>query len=475
MLSSTTVITTLLHILRVKVVALLLGPSGVAIIAQLNQFLLTAANLASFGSAPGVIRFAAKYASSNQKETLQTFIFTLFASIAIGTGVFLAFGIPLKSYLSYLLLKDTAYSYLVLFAILGVPATAFFINIRSMINGFLEISTYARLTILSVALNLLIIGPMIYFFHLFGAGLHIFIMSFFSLGIAFYELRRIQKARKISVKRGKYDRTMLMELLKYGATSLISTVAIDSALMGVRVLIIHQLSETEAGIFQAAFVISAQVITVIISSMGSYAYPRISELNSTEEAIRESNHAIRLALFTVTPLVIFVYSLRDEFIILFYSQEFLLAANIIAWQLIGNFIRAISSSIGVLLLPFRHLKAFWLVETGQSMIFFFAAFALLPRFGLEACTIAYALAYTFHFVALYTYLKWKMAFRIERKNLKLLLLSGVLIFSFLIILKVDFLKSWYWIIPTLVLWAAISIEKEERHAIITLIQQRLKH
>lgn len=469
-ISSSTVVVTLLNLVRVKIVAVLLGPAGLAILAQLNQFVMTAGNLASFGMAPGTVRFTSTYAASSP-ERLAAFLRTMLVGVGGGAILLLGLSLVLHRPLAQWLLQDNAYAPLLIFAILAIPAQAFFVNLRAAINGFLEISTYARVGILAALANVLFLVPLVYFYQLPGAAVHVLLLACISFAVALFEFLRIRRKRGLSGQRSRFIWSELVELLKYGGTSLAAGATVDVAMLGVRALLIRDLSEIDAGLFQAAFVLSAQAITIVIDGICTYAYPRISELKGVDEAVAESNAAIRLALLIVTPLIVAVYLFRDQLFLLLYSEAFLLASTIIAWQLLGNFIKAVSSTMGVLLLPYRKLRAFLVVESGYGVIFFFAVLLLLPHAGLQAATIGYALGYLFHLVAIFWYVRRHLGFRLQRRNLRLLLQSAALVLLVLFVLPAATVSQWLLVALLCGLWLVFSLEKGEWRALLAFVQK----
>ena len=104
-----TLIRMLAGMLSVKVVAVIIGPSGIALLGQLNSFCTIVLGLANGGISSGITKYVAEYKEdSNHVKALlsNAFIVTMVCSLI--TGLFLVAGCQ---YLSQLLFLADNYSY----------------------------------------------------------------------------------------------------------------------------------------------------------------------------------------------------------------------------------------------------------------------------------------------------------------------------------------------------------------------------
>ena len=146
---SLTAISTLVKMLAgfisIKVVAVIVGPSGIALLGQLSNFSIIIMTLASGGINNGVTKYIAE--NKNYPRKIQLFLST---ALQITLVLSLVSGICLiifSSLLSDLILTETKYSYV--FILFGVTLILYALNklLMSIINGYKEFNKFVNISI----------------------------------------------------------------------------------------------------------------------------------------------------------------------------------------------------------------------------------------------------------------------------------------------------------------------------------------
>ena len=140
-------------LISVKVVASIIGPSGVALVGQLNNFATIAMSLASGGINNGITKYVAEYKEDKEriKDCLSTALqITAVCSLLVGT-----FLILFNSYLSKVILLSPDYNYV--FIIFGFTILLYALNLMliSILNGFKEFKRYVRINIANSVIGLI--------------------------------------------------------------------------------------------------------------------------------------------------------------------------------------------------------------------------------------------------------------------------------------------------------------------------------
>jgi PST family polysaccharide transporter len=147
--------------ISVKVVAVIIGPSGVALVGQLGNFSSIIMAVATGGIATGVTKYIAEY--KDDTEVIRGYIGTavkiaLFFSLLC--GLFLIMGARI---LSSKILLDSKYSFV--FIVFGVTLIFYVANtlILAVINGYKQFNLYVKASIVSsivgLILSLLLVIP----------------------------------------------------------------------------------------------------------------------------------------------------------------------------------------------------------------------------------------------------------------------------------------------------------------------------
>lgn len=425
---TSSVLNTVISFVKTKAMALLLGTEGVGFIGQLNSFYLLLSNVTSLGNNVGVTRFVADFAAQGEREKIDRLIHSVRLVIGFFVLCCVILGVLFSRTLSAWILKDEKYFLVIIIVLIGLPFTVLYHFYRSLFTGLLEIRTYVLTGVLTALAGLLLLLPLVYLFQLNGAVWHIALFAVAGLVIAHVFYRKIRSRRLAGLSTTPaFDRAMVSSILQFGAASLIAATSLYSANLIVRKVILDHLGWAQAGIYAAMLQMSNQCIQLVLESINTYCYPRLSGLRNAGEVVHELNEILRLTLSLVTPLIVAFVLFKDLIIVVFLSREFLLASSLIGMQLLGDAFKAVGWSIGVSLLPMKKLKAFALIDVLWSALFVSLSLLLAPRWGLKGILVAYLAAYAFHVGVNYVYAARTLGYRLWPANQLLMLLSVLLI------------------------------------------------
>lgn len=159
-----------------KIIASYVGPAGIALIGQFQNFLVLVTTIGNGAINSGVTKYVAEYNESDDKRRNDVinagFIITIIFSIIVGGIIF--FGGP---YFSTWILKSEEYEKI--FMLLGI--TLIFINLNtvflSIINGLKKIKLFIFINISSSLLSLIITSLLTICYGLYGALLSMIIVQ----------------------------------------------------------------------------------------------------------------------------------------------------------------------------------------------------------------------------------------------------------------------------------------------------------
>ena len=453
--------------------ALLLGAAGVGFVGQLNSFFLLLANFTSLGNNVGVTRLAAAFQVQGEKDRISRLLFTVSRSIIAFVVLCVLLGMLFSHTLSKWVLSDEKYFLFIVITLIGLPFTVSYNLFRSFFTGLLEIRTYVISGVMSALVGLILLLPLIYFFNLAGAVWHIAVMAMASLLIAHCFLNKLKKRHQINTKAGeRFDRAMLGEILKFGAASLTATTSLYAANLMVRMIILNHLGFAQAGIYAAMLQLSNQCVMLVLDSINTYCYPRLSGLQAQRDIIYELNEIMRLTLTLVTPIIVLFVLCKEAIIVILLSHEFMPVCSLIGLQLLGDALKAVGWSIGVSLLPLKKLKAFAAIDVGWSILFISLSALLVPAKGLTGALIAYLTAFVFHVVVNYFYVRKTIGYTLWPSN-KILL--GLSLFF---IVYMTTLFRWHplhgpLLLALAALWIWKAVKPNEVSALLRLIKEKL--
>jgi O-antigen/teichoic acid export membrane protein len=422
-----TAITLLVSVARTKVVAVVLGVSGVGLIGQINTALQFAASLVAVGFATATVRRIAVGASGDEDS----------ASSLLATAylVILVFAAPLIAVL--LIGPDGATSRILgeqspplarIALAVAVPLVAI-TNIESaIVRGLKNVRVLTIATSAAAVLGLGLLAPLVLLFGLNGALVHIALFALLTYALSYVARRRAawQAGFHITLASLPTWRSFQV-LLSYGSANAVAGVLNTATLLLVRSYLIETLGLEANGIYQVLLGIPSQTLIVVLNTLSAYAFPVVSGMRERADVNGALNMALRFTLLSSTPIILGLVLFAAPLIRLLYSSEFLPASVFLPLQVLGDFFKMVAWAVGLSLLGRGHLVAFTLLDTVWNVVFAVGVLFLVPRVGLLGAAASYAVAYAIHATATYTYQYRREQFRLHSRNLRLLAASAVLL------------------------------------------------
>lgn len=350
--------------LSMKIVAVIIGPAGIAMLGQLTNFSTIAMNFASAGINNGVTKYIAEF--REDKKIVSVFLSTAFRltlCCALGVGVLM---IVFGNTLSRLIMLSTEYSYV--FLCFGCTVIFYALNnlLISVVNGFKQFRLFTYINIANSVVGLLFSVLFVLIWGLKGALISVVTFQSVVLIVTLYLLRK-QLWFKWSNFRLGIKKDVLYKYLKYTVASLVFIALTPSVQLFLRRYVIAEISEVEAGIWEGMNRISAMYMMIINTSLAVYYIPRLSELKTSRELRTEILKAYKFIIPLMLVIFSGIYIFRRFVVYLLFTSEFYPMESLFSWQLSLDFINTCSFILSYLLIA----KALTLEYTLTSIIFSF--------------------------------------------------------------------------------------------------------
>jgi PST family polysaccharide transporter len=398
--SVSTLIKMITAFISVKVVAVIIGPSGIALVGQLNNFSAIIMAIATGGIASGVTKYIAQY--KEHIETAKGYVstavkFTFFFSVIC--GMFLVLGAP---FLSLKILRDKKHAFV--FIVFGVTLTFYTFNILllAIINGYKQFNLYIKISIVSsffgLILSLLLVIP----FGVNGALLNAVTSQSFVFIIT---LILVKKANIACLSKdflwNKFDRNKAIQYLHFALMGLVSAFTIPVSQLIIRGYLINFFSLQEAGWWEGLNRLSGMYLMIITSSFGVYYLPKLSELTTGSNIKKEIKTAYKIIIPCLLTGLSCIYFGRFLIIRVLFSEEFYGMAGLFLWQLVGDFLKISSWLIAYLMHAKAMVKIYIVTEIAISVLYSVSSIVFSKFFGLQGIVIAYAINYLIYFIIMY--------------------------------------------------------------------------
>ncbi len=384
-----------------KFLSFYVGPSGLAIVGQMQDFVTLITTLANGGTGQGLVKYTSEYKTIDQKKK----IFSTSVLISLVCSFFMMLLLILfNDSFSVLVLKS--HDYANVFTVFGVTLFLFGINVvlLSILNGQKEIKKFVLVNIANSIFSLIITSVLVVNYNLIGAlyslvvnqSLVFFVTLFFVINTKWF---------KFSYFFNGVDKNSFKKLIKFSLMTLVSALMVPFSLLVIRNYIGSNLSWDSAGYWQGIWYISSVYLMIITSSLSIYYLPKLSELTDKNELIKEIISGYKIIMPIVCILAISIFLFREQIILIAFSDKFMPMKDLFAWQLIGDVIKMASWLLSYLLIAKAMTKYFIATEIIFSLTFMSFSILFIDLFGLVGITYAFTLNYIIYFITVFVIVK----------------------------------------------------------------------
>jgi PST family polysaccharide transporter len=236
-------------------------------------------------------------------------------------------------------------------------------------------------------------------------------------------------------------RNQWLSMIRLGFPFMAATVMALMTQLAVRSIVLRELGIDDAGFFQAAWAISVTYIGVVLAAMGTDYYPRLTaKINDHATAKKLANEQTEVAVLLAGPMLLAMIILAPWVIRLLYASEFEPSAAVLRWQVIGDVLKVASWPMGFILLAKGRGPIYFICEFSWNASYLFFVIIGVPLLGLMATGVGFAFAYGIYFVVLLRATHKIADFRPTTRNL--LHMLAVLIACVLILLLANSAQQW---------------------------------
>jgi O-antigen/teichoic acid export membrane protein len=379
-----------------KVVAVYTGPTGMAMLGQVQSVVNSFNGIINSPVSNGVVRYTAEYSergynscSSWWKASLHWVL--LLACILIPVGLFFA------PELSDWIFRDPDYNWIIYIVLASLPFTAIGTLITSIINGQQLYKQYVALGMISAVLSGLLMIILIIYYNLRGALMAAALQSALIGGILLV-LSLKQPWLRFKYWYGRANKEAYKEIGGYILMASATALALPISLVLLRNILISKVGWELAGQWQAVWKISEVYLGVCTMALSAYYLPRLSTISGLEATRREIKNTAKIILPLVSLMAICVYFLRDVAISILFTEEFRQARNLFAIQLVGDVIKIASWLYAFPMLARNATKWFISTELFFSATFVILSYFFINQFGVQGANVGYLVNYILYLI-----------------------------------------------------------------------------
>ncbi len=393
-----TIIKVIAGFVSIKVVAVYVGPSGLALIGQMQNFISMMSSVASAGVNSGVVKYTAEH---YEDEQIKQKIWSSALKISLVLIIPIAIGIIfLADFISMQLLNTAEYSSI--FIVFAITVIFFVLNglLTSILNGQKEIKKLTILNIVGSLFGLAVTILLVTQYELYGA----LIAGIVSQSIVFFiTLAFVLKSSwfKLSMFLGSMDKEYRNKLLKYSLMTITYIITSSLSQIYIRHYLGANIGWDEAGYWQAIWRISETYLMLITTTLTIYYLPKLSSIQDKVELRKELLYGYKIIMPIVIVMALGIYIFRDFIISILFSEAFSPMAQLFFYQLIGDVIKIAAWLLGFIMVAkaMTRLSIFSEIFFACSFVGFVVLFVNI--YGLIGVTIAFMVNYLIYMIFLY--------------------------------------------------------------------------
>lgn len=370
LIGAASVISVLFGLVRTKLAAVLLGPSGIGLIGLLQSIVASASTIYGCGTTNSGTRQVAQALQSPQKlATLRAALFfgTLFLAALGGVSIWL-----FRDLISLQILGNADYSAEFSWLAVAVALTIGTGSQTAVIRGMQRPRDVALIMIIGAAIGAALgVG----FLLAFGAnGIFLFVAAgpLASFIVGHWYVAKLPKPA-----RHGHPMAVVHEwgtVFRLGLVLMVAGVGVVLGHLWLRTEVARGFGPVNLGYFQAVWMISATYLGFVLTALGNEYFPRVAaNIHNQSTLVQMINHQTEIVLLIGVPILLATYLFSSVMLYLLFSSDFIPAKDLLRLFVIGDLIKLIA-------FPLRYV----VMSSGKGWVFVVSE--LLP-IGLIIATV----------------------------------------------------------------------------------------
>lgn len=377
---SQAVLKLLFSVVSLKIVAYYAGPSGMAIIGQLQSFLQIASAGASSVTSAGVVKLIAE--GKCHKDNVASVSFVL---LICYSAVMLFFFLGLSVFIS-----EYFFGGKWVFAISLLPIAAFFLGVGNLVvscyNGCQDYKKHFSYSVISAFFVAIITSAISFFYGSEGAVYSVvaapvlagvvMIVAFGGVGFSRFDFCF------------KRDLILAKSLVHFSSMAIGSAVVVYGGQIYLRDFISENVSVDSAGIWYSATRISDIYMGVASVLFSTILLPRYSS-RSDESLSEEVGKMFFLSVFFAVALIIFINYTSFFLVSVIYGEVFVGASNIIGLYVLGDALKVVSWVFLYVLIARKKVLFYLFYEVFSASCYVVFSVIACDRYGFSYTPLGY--------------------------------------------------------------------------------------
>jgi len=402
----------LLSALATKIIAAVGGPEALATLSTLQQLRQAAVVAATGNGQTAVVRGASAFRGAERSGYVRTAACLFAAATALIGGCMISWPQPLAALAGF----EPGATRLIPWLAIPVALTSLLVFASALLNALGAIARIAILSVIGSAAMVVGAWPAA---HAFAAGersalVGLLIFSALASGgaalVALFRFRAQVEAWFCGPGQWWSGRAA-RSFFTMSAALLASGLAASGTLLAVRRHIILTQGLSITGQFDAAWGLSMNQVTLVLSSLQTYYLPAVAKSRSPAERDGHISSVLAIAALAAAGAIAGIAVLKPWLLRMLYSVAFEPAAAYLRWTLLGDYLKVTSWILSIPVLAAGDMKMFLAVDLAAYGVFAAVAIGFAPALtAASSAAIGFVAMYAAHLTLCAIYLRRKLRF-----------------------------------------------------------------
>ena len=425
----------LVGVIRSKVIAVLLGPSGVGILGLYQSAIVLVQSLTSMGLATSAVRDVSEANSIGDIHGISKIVKVLMRLIWITGIIGLLSVIVFSPILSRTTFGNDDYVIPFIFLSVILLFDQLCAGQKVVLQGMRRLKDLAKASTYGAVVGLFFSIPLYYLLGVEGIVPTLILNSLIAMIFSWYyskkiKLENIELGLKETIKGGG-------TMLKMGFAMSLSAIMVYASSYFLRGFIREGGGTEAVGIFTAGFTLLGSYVGMVFSAMTTDYYPRLASVCKDEKKTREIvNEQGEIASLILGPLLMGCLVFMILMIKILYSNSFIQASDYLFWAIIGMMFKLGSWIVAFQVVARGDMKIFITNEIIANLYSFLMSIIGYKIYGLQGLGIAFSLGYFLYEIQIYLVTRYFYKFEFTSSFIRVYLIEMAFVIICMIMIKV---------------------------------------
>ena len=430
-----------LSLVRTKLIALILGPSGMGLISLFNSTVSFVSQATNFGVAFSAVREVSELYDRGDRQALAHIVKVVrgwsVLTALLGMLVCVAIG-PFLSNTTFAWGKHSHHFMLLAPAVGMIVITG---GETAILKGMRSLGALAWIQVMAVVAALVISVPVYYFFGEAGIVPVIVLMALVTMLLT---VRHSYRLMPLSLTGAKGILGEGMDMVKLGVAFTLAAVIGSASEMLIRAYLNVTGNPDMLGLYNAGYMLTITYAGMVFSAMETDYYPRLSAVQHDIRATNDTvNRQMEVSLLLLSPMLAALIVVLPVLIPLMFSDAFLPVVSMAQAAVLAMYFKVMTLPVAYITLARGYSLSYLFLETCYFVVFVLLFVVCYDRWGLLGTGIALTLAYLFEYVLVNGYAYKKYGYRFSATVSRYAMVqTGIGLLVYLVTLSADGILYW---------------------------------